>query len=39
MPDLAHLLRHDDCPRRLGRLANRLTKMVCEAHTLETAEK
>jgi hypothetical protein len=25
--------------RRLGRLANRLTKMVCEAHTLETPDK
>ena len=25
--------------RRLGRLANRLSKMVCEAHTLETPEK
>ena len=25
--------------RRLGRIANRLTKMVCEAHTLETPEK
>ena len=25
--------------RRLGRLANRLTKMVCEAQTLETPDK
>lgn len=25
--------------RRLGRLANRLTKIVCEAHTLETPDK
>jgi site-specific recombinase XerD len=25
--------------RRLGRLANRLTKMVCEAHALETPDK
>jgi hypothetical protein len=25
--------------RRLCRLANRLTKMLCEAHTLQTPEK
>ena len=25
--------------RRLGRIANRLTKMICEAHALETTEK
>jgi len=32
-------LSEDASRRRLGRLANRLTKMLCEAHTLQTPEK